>query len=323
MTYSWPENTLIIAEVGSNHNGDLDTARRLIATAADCGADVVKFQGFLADELLAANDPYYERMKALEVPRAWYPELIAACERSNVRFLSTATNFTTLEWMEQEGAWGYKVASCNITYRPMLDRLADIGKPVIISTGMATYDEILATERHLRGKGLDSLAFLHCIAQYPAPARQMNLGNIPALKAALSGPVGLSDHSHGTHIPVAAVALGAVIVEKHISLDKSGIGLDHEVAVLPDVFAAMCREIRDVEVALRTDFSVDAETVKNMRRSLHFAEAFEAGHVISESDLKVTRPEDGLLAEHASDVIGRRLARPVRQKEAVQWEHLE
>ncbi len=316
-------NLTIIAEVGSNHNGSLDQAFELIDVAADLGADVVKFQSFLADQLLAADDPNYERIKRLEVPRAWYPLLMERCEKRGVSFLSTATNETTMAWMEELHVAAYKVASCNITHRPLLDQLIATGKSVIVSTGMATLDEILETARHFRSRGLRSFSFLHCVSKYPTPPEDMRLGNIPVLRALLGCPIGLSDHSPGSHIAVAAVALGATIIEKHISLDKTGIGLDHEVAVVPQTFGEMCRQLREVAAALNPDFSPDLQNIRTMRRSVRFTRPLTAGSVVQADDLKVTRPEDGLKPEFFDTLIGRRLTRDVAINEATEWGQFE
>lgn len=310
----------IIAEIGSNHNGELDTAYELIDMAAEAGADIVKFQSFLVDDLLAAGDPNYEVLKKLELPRAWYPKLFQRCRERGVHFLSTATNFTTMDWMEELGVVGYKVASCNITHRPLLERLVKIGKPVIVSTGLASKDDILELADFFAASGFSDYSILHCISQYPAPPESMRLGNITALKELLPCPVGLSDHTHGVHIPAAAVALGARIVEKHISLDRSGLGLDHDVAILPDEFRRLCKVIRELEQALVVDFTPNAEGIFSMRRSLHYASALEKGTTLGTEHLKIVRPEDGLLPSRQNGVLGLRLARDVEDGAPVRME---
>ncbi|MBU0516557.1 MAG: N-acetylneuraminate synthase family protein [Proteobacteria bacterium] len=302
----------IIAEIGSNHDGKLDTARDLVSVAADCGADVCKFQSFLVDDLLAHDDTRYERLKKLEMPQNWYPVLIEHCRREGVAFLSTATNHTTLDWMEKYGAWGYKVASCNLTHRPLIDRLTTLNKPLMVSTGMASLEEILALARYFDGRGFAAYSFLHCVSKYPTPPAELRLRNIVVLKEILNCPVGFSDHSSGPHLAVAAVALGATIVEKHISLTKTGLGMDHQVALLPEDFRTMCRAIRDAEAALRADFTPDWEMIKAMRRSLHFTRDMRLGETIDAADVKVVRPEDGLPPAALETVIGRRLDRDVK-----------
>ncbi|MCB2099774.1 MAG: N-acetylneuraminate synthase family protein [Rhodobacterales bacterium] len=323
MSRFFPEHVMIIAEVGSNHDGSLDTAFALIDMAAAAGADVVKFQSFLADDLLAADDPNHARIKSLELPRDWYGRLMDHCAARGVTFLSTATNDTTIGWMEDLGVAAYKIASCNITHQPLIDRLAAIGKPIIASAGMADLDEVVAFEAGLRAAGHAEHAVLHCVAEYPTQPKDLHLGHITTLKGALACPVGFSDHSPGAHMAVAAVALGARIVEKHISLDKSGAGMDHEVAVLPDVFRDLCRGVRDAEAALDADFRADPRTVFTMRRSVRFARDLPAGAVVAATDLKVTRPEDGLAPATLPALAGRRLAVAVSANQPTSWDLFE
>lgn len=315
------EKVLIIAEIGSNHDGDLDRALELIDIAADCGADIAKFQSFLADEMVAPSHPDHAMLKRLEMPRNWYPQLLERCRDRGLRFLSTATNFTTLGWMEEEGAWGYKVASCNITYAPLIDRLMEIGKPVIVSTGTSRLEEVIELARRLDAASQEA-SFLHCVSKYPCPPEEMRLLNITVLRNILPCPVGLSDHSHGMHLAVAAVALGARIIEKHLTNNKGGYSPDHGVAVLPDTFAAMVKAVRETEQALVADFTPNHEAIWRMRRSLHFTGPLPAGHVVRDQDLKVTRPEDGLPPTAMAQVVGCRLAAAVAADVPVQWSHL-
>ena len=302
----------IIAEAGTNHNGILSTALEIIEVAADCGADIVKFQSFLVDDLLSSNDPNYDRMKKLEMPKEWYPELINCCNNHGVSFLSTATNFTTLKWMEEFNVSQYKVASCNITHRPLLDKLIEIGKPVIVSTGLANLDEILELAEYFNSNGFKNYSFLHCVSKYPTGPSDARLKNITFLKEKLKCKVGFSDHTQGYHLAVAAVALGAEIIEKHITLGKSDIGMDHEVAVLPGIFSELCSAIRDTEKALYADFSHDENAFLNMRRSLHFARDMSIGEIVKYTDLKIVRPEDGLPPSEMDCVMGKKLVKNVK-----------
>ena len=313
---------LITAEIGSNHDGDLGKALELVDIAAECGADIAKFQGFLADEMVAPTDANYEMLKRLEMPREWYPKLMQRCTDRGIRFLSTATNFTTMDWMEEYGAWGYKVASCNITYTPLIDRLISIGKPLIVSTGMASYDEMVWTANYLRDAGLRDVTFLHCISKYPTPGHEMRLKNISVLQQVLPYPVGLSDHSKGVHMAAAAVALGACMVEKHLTDNPDGYSPDHGVSITPDEFAVMTAAVRETAAAMVADFTPDQETIFAMRRSLHFKKDLPAGSKVSAADLTVTRPEDGLLPRHLPEIIGQTLQQSVSKDEAVSWDHV-
>ena len=314
---------LIIAEVGSNHDGDLASALAHIDAAADAGADIVKFQSFLADEMIAPSDKNYQLLKTLEMPRDWYPKLMKRCEDRKIRFLSTATNFETIGWMEDLGAWAYKVASCNVTYTPLIDRLVAIGKPVIFSLGLAKLDEIEGLVTSLRNREFHEFAVLHCVARYPAPPESLNLGNIPFFARRLNCPIGFSDHSLGIEAAIAAVALGARIVEKHFSLTGGGLSPDHLVALTPPDFTAMCKAIRSVEQSLETDVVPNPRDICARRRSLHFARPMKAGEIVAERDIKVIRPENGLLPQEMPNVVGARMTKDVNSNEPVAWDALD
>ncbi len=313
----------IIAEVGSNHDGDLNRALAHIDAAAEAGADVVKFQSFLADDLVSTEDSNYSMLKRFEMPRRWYPVLIKRCAKRRVRFLSTATNFTTLSWMEEYGAWGYKVASANITHEPMIERLVEIGKPVIFSLGLATFDEVKHLTQSLADREFRNFAVLHCVSRYPTPPEALCLGNIPMLAGRLDCPVGFSDHSLGIEAPIAAVALGAKIIEKHFSLTGNGLSPDHVVALRPSEFSEMCVAIRKTELSIAAHFEPNPREIHDMRRSLHFVRAMKAGEIVAEKDIKVIRPEDGLLPRELNRVIGLRLLKNVSANTPVVWEMLD
>lgn len=318
-----PDQVLIIAEIGSNHDGNLDKAFALIDVAAEAGANVAKFQSFLADEMYAPGDPNYDLLKKLEMPREWYSQLMNRCEQNGLRFLSTATNDVTLNWMEELGASWYKVASGNITHRPLIDRLVEIGKPVIFSTGLTTLDEIIELTANLQVGGLNDYAFLHCVSEYPAPPEQIRLRNISVMKQLLDCPIGFSDHSETICLAYAAVALGAQIVEKHITLDGNGYSPDHEYSLKPEQFRAMVDGIREVESGLFVDFTPNREGMCTLRRSLHFASNLKAGHVLTQEDFKIVRPEDGLLPVKLYDIVGYRLTRAVDCNDPVDWSDME
>lgn len=316
------ERVTIIAEVGTNHNGNLSTALELIDISADCGADIVKFQSFLVDDLLAINDPKYNLLKKLEIPLDWYGKLIERCVGRRVKFLSTATNFTTLSWMEELCVEMYKVASCNITHQPLIDRLIEIGKPIIISTGLASLEEILDLAKYFDRRRFANYSFLHCVSKYPARNNELKLGNITTLKQILNCPIGYSDHSNGILMAPVAVALGASIIEKHITLSGEGIGMDHDVAVTPKQFRQMVDNIRDVESASKIDFSIDKEQVYKMRRSLHAALDLNKGIILESSMLQVTRPEDGLPPKELINILGKRLTQIIKKGEPIRWDIL-
>lgn len=308
----WNKEVTIIAEIGSNHDGDFGKAIELLDTAVECGADIVKFQSWLADHLVMSSHLEYDLLRRLQMPKEWLPKLMQRCADHGVPFLSTATNETTIEWLEEAGVVGYKLPSGNFNHRPLIDRLIEIGKPVIVSTGVASFDGIVELTDHFNRNGLTEHAILHCISHYPAQPEQMRLRNIPVLRSVLSCPVGFSDHTESIAIPVAAVALGATIVEKHLTLTGQGLSPDHAFSLTPDRFQAMCNGIREAYAGLVCDFTPDREAMSYMLRSLHLARDMAAGEVITAKDIRIIRPDDGLPPGELPKVLGRRLHRNLR-----------
>jgi len=319
----WSKNQVtIIAEIGSNHEGDLDLAIELIRSCAEAGADIVKFQSFLADELILKSDANYERIKSLELRESWYPVLIEACKANNVKFLSTATSFTTLSWMDECNVEGYKVASSNISYTQIIDKLIKLNKPIILSTGMGTMNEIISIHKKLKANNIEH-AFLHCVSLYPAQPNEMNLGNIKYLMSNLECEIGFSDHSLGDNMGIAAVAIGARIIEKHVTADKNGRGMDNEVSLLPDEFKKYCFSIRETEKALKVHFNEDNSKFLMYRRSLHFANNLTKGSTIKSSDISTVRPESGIKPSSINEIIGRKVLNDVKKGSAIVWDLIE
>ncbi len=319
----WNENSVtIIAEIGSNHEGDLDLAIDLIRSTADAGADIVKFQSFIADELIPKSDQNYERIKNLELRKEWYPILIEECKLKGVKFLSTATSFTTLKWMDEYNVEGYKVASSNISYTQIIDKLITLKKPIILSTGMASLNEINNLHKKLKKSGLEH-AFLHCVSKYPVEPYEMNLGNIQYLLDNLDCEIGFSDHSLGDNMSVAAVSLGARIIEKHVTADKNGRGMDNAVSLLPDEFKSYCSSIRETEKALKVNFDQNNSIISTYRRSLHFSKNLAKGSIVKISDICTIRPEDGIKPVYLNDVIGKKLKDNVTKGAAIKWDLIE
>ena len=321
-----PKRCFVIAEIGSNHDGDFDTALRLMDVARAAEADAVKFQSFLADHLVTRDNPDYALLKRLEVPRDWYPRLKRAAEERGLVFFSTATNDVTLGWMEEVGVELYKIGSPNLTHLPLVATTARFGKPVIVSTGMAGFREIDEAVATFNATGNPELALLHCVSVYPAEPSLLNLRVIETLAAAYPYPVGFSDHSLDIGTAVAAVALGARIIEKHVTLDRARSGPDHHYALEPDPFIAMGRNIRIVEQALGDGKKIvparEAENAERFWRSLHAARDLAEGAVLTRDAVAIVRPNDGLHARHFDAVVGRRLVRPVRAGAPITWDCL-
>lgn len=320
-----PTRCFVIAEIGSNHNGDFDMALRLMDVAREANADAVKFQSFLADHLVTRDSPDHALLKRLEMPQEWYPRLMSAASERGLVFFSTATNSITLGWLAEVGVELYKIASPNLTHLPLIREVARLGKSAIMSTGMAGMQEIDEAVRAFTDAGNTQLALLHCTSEYPAMAEHLNLRAIPTLAAAYPFPVGFSDHSLDGGTAVAAVALGARVIEKHLTLDRKSPGPDHHYALEPAEFMRMGHSIRIVERALgdgRKQPTVEERgKAKLYLRSLHSVRDLAAGEVLTAADVAVVRPNDGLHPRHLDDVVGLTLRRPVASGHALQWAH--
>lgn len=318
-----PEHCFLIAEIGSNHDGDFDTARRLMDVAKKADADAVKFQSFLADHLVKPDSPDYDLLKRIELKREWYPRLKAEAEARGLVFFSTATNDITMGWMEEIGVELYKIASPNLTHLPLIRKAASLGKPVIMSTGMAGLLEIDEAVRAGTITGNQQLALLYCVSEYPANPKNVNLNFIAQLAGLYPYPIGYSDHTLDIGTAIAAVALGARIIEKHLTLDRSNTGPDHHYALEPEEFIAMGRNIRIVEQAVghgpRRLSSGEMEKSGAYWRSLHVGRDLRAGDVLLAEDIQIVRPNDGLHTRHLEAVIGLKVAQDISAGKPLTW----
>lgn len=317
---------LVIAEAGVNHNGDVDLAHRLVDAAAAAGADVVKFQCFQTDQLTtrAAPKAAYQRattgdggqeamLRALELPAEAHAQLMAHCQARGVLYLCTPYDDESADMLAGLGVCGYKVASTDANNTPFLARLAAKGLPVILSTGMCDLGDIESAMAALRGAGNGvGIALLHCLAQYPAPVEQLNLRAMATLERAFGAPVGFSDHSVGVGAAPWAAALGAAIIEKHFTLDRTMPGPDHRASVEPKELEAMIAEIRQIEAALGDGVKrvapAEADNREVMRKSLTLRRPVAAGQTIAADNLTAKRPGGGLPPSWRERTIGRRAA---------------
>jgi N-acetylneuraminate synthase len=324
----------IIAEAGVNHNGDLAAAKRLIDAAADAGADSVKFQTFRAEESVTAgtplaayqkrNDPasasFLQMLKRLELPEGSTKELMRHAEKRGILCFSKPAWLGAVDELEDAGAPLYKIGSGDVTFHSLLRRVARTGKPVILSTGMATIEEVREALDVLRAAGASELAVLHCVTSYPVEFPQANLKAIETLAKAFGDvPVGYSDHTLGSEAALAAVALGACIVEKHFTLDRALPGPDHKVSLEPAELAAMIRQIRNVEKALghgRKELAeCERENIRIVRKSLVAARDIRRGERLQDEDMGFKRPGTGLSEKKRPFFIGKRASRDIAKDE--------
>ena len=328
----------VIAEAGVNHNGQLDLAERLVDAAAEAGADAVKFQTFRAEALAARSlvrAPYqqkvgtnsqYEMLKSLELPYEVHEPLKSYCGQRGIEFMSTAYDEESAQFLQQLGVRRIKIASADIVNRPLLEAVAQTGLPVIMSTGMATLAEVERAIDLLSALGAEDIALMHCVSSYPLDVDQVNMGWMSTLRQAFGLPTGYSDHTMGIAIPIMAASLGAVMIEKHLTLDRNMEGPDHAASLEPDEFHRMVQAIRSVEQAFGDRrFGLaeqEFENVTPMRRSLHAAKSIMTGQVIKREDLAVLRPYIGLDPWLIHMVVGRTARADIAAWEPIQWDSI-
>lgn len=328
----------IIAEAGSNHDRDLDQARRLIDVAAAAGADAVKFQTFQSDLIVAETKTRAEYLdgilppgqtmselfRELELPREWHATLFEHATAQGLDFLSTPFDHEAIDVLDDLGVKAFKVATYELWHLPLIRDVSSRGKPVICSTGMADLADVQAAVDVVRETGNQQLILLHCVVNYPPPFSDLNLRAIDTMRRAFGVPVGWSDHTPGWLAPVIATTLGAAVIEKHFTTDRARAGPDHRFALEPDELAEMVRAVRDTEAALGNGIKRRAPTEDDLyvtaRRSLFAARDLESGTVLGPDDVAVLRPGTGIEVADLDKVIGRTARRHVDRHEPLSWD---
>lgn len=330
--------TLVIAEAGVNHNGDLQRAKHLVRCAAAAGADMIKFQTFVTDKSISRTAPkaeyqmrtdapgetQYEMVRKLELSRQAHEELIEECGREGIRFLSTAFDPESFDMLVDLGLDLVKIPSGEITNLPFLRHVTRLGKPVLLSTGMASLGEVEAALEIIEQSGTprNYVTVLHCTTEYPAPMEDVNLRAIASLKAAFGVEVGYSDHTVGIEVPVAAVALGATVIEKHFTLDRELPGPDHRASLEPQELKAMVDAIRNIERALgdgikRTTLS-ELKNKGIARKSLVASRPIRAGERFNADNVTSKRPGTGISPMRWDEVMGRPAPRDFAADELIE-----
>lgn len=327
----------VIAEMSANHNGDLEHALRLVRAAKDAGADAVKLQTYTADTLTLRSDREYFRIgkgtlwegknlhdlyREASMPWEWQPKLKAEADRLGLHLFSSPFDSSAVEFLEKMGVPAHKIASFELVDIPLIRRVAATGKPIIMSTGMATLDEIREAVGEARTAGARQIAILKCNSAYPAPPEEMNLKTIPYLTGLLDVPVGLSDHTLGIAVPVAAVTLGACIVEKHFTMTRATPGPDSAFSLEPQEFQAMVDAIRTAERSLgavNLGSTAREEASRIFRRSLFVVKDVKQGDVFSEENVRSIRPAHGLHTRHLPQILGRRASRDIERGTPMDW----
>lgn len=333
------KHVLIIAEAGVNHNGSLELAKKLIDEAVEAGVDIIKFQTFKSDKLVskAARQAEYQQrnigkqdegqlamLKKLELSQADHEELIAYCDEKGIRFFSTAFDIDSIDYLHSLNMGLWKIPSGEITNYPYLRKIAQYKEPVILSTGMCELTDIEAALNVLLEFGVnkEQITILHCNTEYPTPFEDVNLRAMLEIGDKFGVKIGYSDHTQGIEVPIAAVALGATVIEKHFTLDKNMEGPDHKASLEPDELKAMVSSIRNIEQALGSNHKTISESerknIEIARKSIVAARPIKAGELLTEENLTVKRPGNGINPMRWNEVVGTRAVQSFNEEDPIQ-----
>lgn len=334
------KQVLIIAEAGVNHNGSLELAKQLIDKAVEAGVDIIKYQTFKSEKLVskkARQAEYQQRnigkkdegqfamLKKLELSQADHEELIAYCNKKGIRFFSTAFDMDSIDYLHSLNMGLWKIPSGEITNYPYLRKIAQYKEPVILSTGMCELSDIEAAMNVLLEFGVkkEQITILHCNTEYPTPFGDVNLRAMLEIGEKFGVQIGYSDHTKGIEVPIAAVALGATVIEKHFTLDKNMEGPDHKASLEPEELKAMVSAIRNIEQALGTGHKIISESerknIEIARKSIVAARPIQIGELLTEENLTVKRPGDGINPMRWNEVLGTRAIHSYNEEDPIQF----
>ena len=313
----------IIGEAGVNHNGNLETAKRLVLCAKNAGCDCVKFQTFKAEKIVTQTAPMakyqeqntgrkesqYEMLKKLELSYNQFQELYQYCQDVGIDFLSSPFDEESADFLDSLGISAFKISSGEITNKLLLEHIAKKGKKIYLSTGMSDIDEVENAVSWIRAMGNKNIVLFHCTSNYPAAYESVNMNAMLTIKKKFLCPIGYSDHTAGIEIPILAVALGAQVIEKHFTYDKNAEGPDHKASLSPDELKAMVKSIRHVEVALgngtKKPSKEELVTRQLVRKSLAWKNSLPKDHIVTPEDICCLRPGDGLPPMEYEHIIGK------------------
>lgn len=316
---------LIIAEAGSNHNGDFETAKKLVAAAASCGADAIKFQLFSGSGLSSESN-VQEILKRYSFRREWLMPLKKYADQKGMMLTATPFDLAAVHELSRIRVPFYKIASCDLTYHALVEYVAKQNKPTLLSVGLASFDEIRSALKVIEKAGNRNVILLHCIVEYPARLEDVNLKVIPRLIREFGLPVGFSDHTMDTMVPALAVGVGACVLEKHFTLSRKMPGPDHPFALEPQELKAVVDNIRKAELTMGNDrkdiAALERPCLKTGRRGLYADQDIAKGTVLHATHLKALRPARGVPAEHLNKVVGRAALRDIRAMRPIRWRDL-
>ncbi|MEW6614450.1 MAG: N-acetylneuraminate synthase [Thermodesulfobacteriota bacterium] len=335
------KSVLIIAEIGCNHNGDISLAKKLIEVAAEGGADVAKFQTFTPEEMITENAPkaiyqikaidtkesQFQRLKRMSLSHSEQEELKTFCEQKNIIFSSSPFDHKSAYFLHKMNLPFFKIPSGEITNLPLLEYIGSFGKPIILSTGMANLGEIEDALNSIGKENRKNVILMHCLSDYPAKWEDTNLRAIQTIRSAFHLPVGFSDHTEGIELPLVAVGMGAVVIEKHITLDKNMEGGDHRASLEPNEFKEMVRKIRLLEIALGDGIKRCMPSEENIRdvarKSIVALKNIRRGQIINRDDLSTKRPGTGIPPKFLKVIPGTRAKKDILADHLIQWSQLD
>lgn len=335
------EPCFIIAEAGVNHNGDAELAKKLVDVAKGAGADAVKFQTFLVNEGTpkfldkvdyqkqnsSRNESMYEMLKKLEFGLDEFLEIKEYCDDKKIMFLSTPCDFKSVEILDKVGVDAFKIGSGDLTFIPLIREIARRNKPMIISTGMSNLSEIEDAVNTIEEVGNRNIIILQCTTNYPLKFEYANLNVLKTLKTAFNYPIGFSDHTRGIEASIAAVALGAKVIEKHFTLDKDMEGPDHSSSLEPYELKNLVNSIKNVELAIGSSVKKptgsELEIAKMVRKSIVASRNLKKGEILNDSNIKIMKPGEGLKPKYWAQVLGKKIKRNKSTYEYIFWEDLE
>ena len=334
-------HTYIIAEAGVNHNGDINLAYKLIDAAKECGVDCIKFQTFKTENLVTKtakkadyqventknNDSQFSMLKKLELSYEDFKSLKEYCDKIGIEFMSTPFDKDSVDLLEKLGVSKYKLSSGDITNKPLLEYIAQKNKPIILSTGMCTMDEVQEAVSWIEAAGNKQITLLHCTSNYPTPYCDVNMNAMLTLDKAFPYPTGYSDHTQGIIIPIMAVSMGATVIEKHFTLDKNMEGPDHKASLDVNELKEMVKAIRDIESAKGSGEKKPAESELSTRdvarKSIIVNKDLKKGDVLTEQDLDVKRPGTGIAPKNITSFIGKKINKDLSIESVISFEDVD
>jgi N,N'-diacetyllegionaminate synthase len=320
------KNTYFIAEGGLNHNGDINIAKKLIDAAKECGADAIKFQTYKSENFVRETNQYFDVFKNAELTFEQFKELKNYSENIGLTFFSTPFDMESAEFLNELGMPCFKIASSDLTNLPLITKIAKMQKPMIISTGLSTMNEINDAVNCCLFEGNNQIAILHCVANYPTQPNEVNMNVINTLKKTFNFPIGYSDNGESTLVDIVAVSMGANIIEKHFTLDKKMAGPDHGFSIDPNGLKSLISQIHEVDQMKGDGIKIPQfSEIKNrlaIRKSITAKRDLQQGEKIQENDISIKRPADGIEPKYITMILGKTVNTNIKKDSPILWSNI-